>query len=95
MKLQVLNLGQNPNFMFIDIAKCIEAEEPSASNCSRLRPIVDLLSSFASKGQNLVILDDIASLEWLGFSSLELFRFARALNTLCSKVGTFLGSSSF
>jgi hypothetical protein len=38
----------------------------------------------------LVILDDIASLEWLGFSLLDLSRFSRALKNLCAKVRRML-----
>lgn len=34
----------------------------------------------------MVIMDDIASLSWTGFSSLDLIRFSRAIRSLCLKV---------
>ena len=59
-----------------------------------LRPIFDHVSAIldgevdkAHDGMhNLVILDDITSLQWIGFPLLELIRFTRALRALCLKV---------
>ena len=55
-----------------------------------LRPLFDLLQSALHKTDHgdakLVILDDIATLEWIGFSLLDVSRFARALRGACLKV---------
>jgi hypothetical protein len=59
-----------------------------------LRPIFDHVSAIldgevdkAHDGMhNLVILDDITSLQWIGLPLLELIRFTRALRALCLKV---------
>ncbi|KAG9316780.1 hypothetical protein JVU11DRAFT_2844 [Chiua virens] len=65
------------------------------SRDSRLRRIFDLVSvelraGHGEDGKSIVILDDIATLEWLGFSVLELTRFSRALRALCVKEGATL-----
>ncbi|KAG1715624.1 hypothetical protein ID866_1548 [Astraeus odoratus] len=88
----VLNLPQNGRFKFIDLVKTTET---TVHDGPRLRHIVDLISSeldpaYSEKGQDLVILDDISSLEWLGFSTLDLSRFARALKAACLKTGATL-----
>ncbi|KIJ68092.1 hypothetical protein HYDPIDRAFT_126768 [Hydnomerulius pinastri MD-312] len=87
-----LNLSQNGRFKFIDLNAQLEVpvETGLASNESRLRSVYDLVSSelrnaLGGDGKSLVILDDIASLEWLGFSALDLSRFCRALKVLCLK----------
>lgn len=92
-----LNLAQNAKIKFIDLVKGLEAstEKATANADARLRHIIRLLSSDistmdAAEEQILVILDDIASLEWLGFSTLDLFRFSRALKALCLKYGAVL-----
>ncbi|KAI6040228.1 hypothetical protein EDC04DRAFT_1524713 [Pisolithus marmoratus] len=92
-----LNLAQNAKFKFIDLFKVLEAssEEAMGGADTRLRHIINLLSldigtMRAVEEQTLVILDDFASLEWLGFSTLDLFRFARALKALCLKSGAAL-----
>ncbi|KAI6002832.1 hypothetical protein EDD15DRAFT_1427071 [Pisolithus albus] len=82
----------NAKLKFIDFIKASEAspEKTTGVADTRLYNIINLLSleigaMKAAEGQTLVILDDIASLEWLGFSPLVLFRFARALKALCLK----------
>lgn len=92
-----LNLVQNAKLKFIDFIKASEAspEKTTGVADTRLYNIINLLSleigaMKAAEGQTLVILDDIASLEWLGFSPLVLFRFARALKALCLKSGATL-----
>jgi hypothetical protein len=55
-----------------------------------LRPLFDLVQGALHKADHgdakLVILDDIATLEWIGFSLLDVSRFARALWGACLKV---------
>lgn len=92
-----LNLVQNAKFKFVDFVKASEAspEKTTGDADTRLYNIINLLSLDigavkAAEEQTLVILDDISSLEWLGFSPLALFRFARALKALCLKSGATL-----
>ena len=55
-----------------------------------LRPLFDFDQDAPHKTDpgdaKLVILDDIGSLEWMGFSSLDVSRVARALRCACLKV---------
>ena len=51
--------------------------------------ILDLLSGSLGKhpsAEHSVILDDITTLEWIGFGLLDVMRFARALRAVCVKV---------
>lgn len=48
---------------------------------------MELHSGQDDDGKSLVIWDDIATLEWLGYSVPELSRFCRALRALCLKAG--------
>ncbi|KAI9571177.1 hypothetical protein HD554DRAFT_2321057 [Boletus coccyginus] len=94
-----LNTSQNARFKFIDVYSHLEESESEESESdvpdvsprdSRLRRIFDLVSTELRTGQNdngnnLVILDDIATLEWLRYSVLELSRLCRALRALCLK----------
>lgn len=100
--IKSLNISQNARFKFIDVYSHLEESEESevpdtSSRDSRLRRIFDLVSTELRGGPNddgksLVILDDIATLEWLGYSVLELSRLCRALRALCLKVGHVLSS---
>ena len=55
-----------------------------------LRPIFDLVQGTLHKtdheGAKLVTLDDTATLEWIGFSMLDVSKFAPALRGACLKV---------
>lgn len=96
--LQNVNVAQNGSFQFIDVFDHhppLADREQGNTNKISLRTIYDLLSVMLSDSQvdgqtPLVILDDIASLEWLGFSLLDLSRFSRALKNLCAKVRRML-----
>ena len=64
------------------------------STATRLKPIFDLViqspyDPTTSRG-NLVILDDISTLEWIGFALSDLTSFVRALRAFCIKVVVFL-----
>ena len=48
--------------------------------------ICNALERLGDDGDTMVILDDITSLEWIGFPQLDLIRFSRALRSLCFKV---------
>lgn len=83
------NLSNNSasgSLVFIDVLSHIQPHLESGS----LRIIFDLVSSAIGSGADtLVILDDITSLEWIGFPSLDITRFARALCALCRNVHIF------
>ena len=55
-----------------------------------LRPLFDPVPGALRKANHgdakMAILDDIATLEWIGFSLLDVSRFARALRGACLKV---------
>jgi hypothetical protein len=88
---KTLNLAQHLNsakFTFLDILAGADPVE-SAAGC--LKSVFDAVHSILSKedgnnSQSIVMLDDIVSLHWIGFPSLELIRFSRALHALCLKV---------
>lgn len=74
----------NGSLHFIEV---LDRVQPAGS----LRPLFDVVQTDlqATSGGNasvLVILDDISSLEWFGFSSTEISRFLRALCATCRKV---------
>ncbi|KIK99385.1 hypothetical protein PAXRUDRAFT_532588 [Paxillus rubicundulus Ve08.2h10] len=85
-----LNLSQNGRFKFIDLNAHLEEQPDNSLQDSRLRRVFDVVTSElynaqGGEGNFLVILDDIASLEWLGFSVLDLSRLCRALKAFCLK----------
>ena len=86
--LQNLNLSNHDSVDYIDISDILWSSSLPNGDTS-LRHVFDRIST-ALKVQtdvrNMVILDDIASLEWIGFSSIEVTRFCRALKVLCLKV---------
>ncbi|KAJ8597432.1 hypothetical protein M405DRAFT_724165 [Rhizopogon salebrosus TDB-379] len=93
-----INIAQNASFQFMDVfdhQPLLAVREQGDADKVSLRTIYDLLSVKLSDSQvdgqtPLVILDDITSLEWLGFSLLDLSRFARALRSLCAKMDAAL-----
>ncbi|GJE92803.1 hypothetical protein PsYK624_089600 [Phanerochaete sordida] len=53
---------------------------------SSLRPVYDeLRDALGAAEDTLVIADDLSTLEWIGISSVEVSRFARAVCALCRK----------
>jgi len=72
------------SFAFIDVLGTVKS--PSAGTLRAVFDIVaETLESKASDpaAQSLVILDDISTLEWIGFSFIDIVRFSRALRALC------------
>lgn len=72
---------------FIDVVSDVQAViDPSVK--PSLRPIFERVSKSldgSNSGSSLVVLDDITSLEWIGFPTLDIWRFTRALRALCIK----------
>ena len=98
---QNLNISHqitNGSLEFIDVLKHVQPDfrAPAARETAdlhtspTLRPLFDLVQGALQKTDHgdakLVILDDIATLEWIGFSLLDVSRFARALRGACLKV---------
>lgn len=66
---------------------------PDSTATSPFHALFEQIGSLFEKNENLsrdsgalVILDDVSSLEWMGYSTSDLCRFCRALRALCSKV---------
>jgi hypothetical protein len=79
------------SFAFIDVLKMVKP--PSTGTAvPALRPVFDVVAATLQlkrsdkAAQTLVILDDITSLEWIGFSLIDIVRFSRALRALCLQV---------
>ena len=84
--MNVAQLVASGVLTFVDALSHVQASiDPS---CPSLRPLLDLISPIleSSKDPYLVILDDITSLNWIGFSLLDVERFARALVAKCRQV---------
>ena len=88
-----LQYTQSDSFFYIDVGSRvgppIKAQGPSPN--SLLRPLLDLTRKKVTEWSNpesniLVVLDDISTLEWIGFQAADLLRFIRALAALCRKV---------
>ncbi|KAJ6631450.1 hypothetical protein B0H10DRAFT_2159760 [Mycena sp. CBHHK59/15] len=92
-----LHLGQltSDAFLFVDVLQRVHPpDDAPASNEPVLRPILDdvvaALGSESGDADTLIILDDLAALEWLGFSVLDITRFCRALYAACRKANVTL-----
>ena len=91
---QNLNLSHHSksgSFLFVDVLSKVQSHHLSdGSGKLSLRPIFDLVASeldvLDSGTHVLVILDDISSLEWMGFSAMDITRFSRILRAICLKV---------
>ena len=73
-------------FTFIDALSHVESSSDPAF--PSLRPLIDFVTPILESQQDscLVILDDITSLNWIGFSLLDVTRFSRALIVKCRQV---------
>ena len=74
---------------FVDVLSLVQPPEPSDNQAKpTLRPLFDHVASKIGSDStpSLVILDDITTLQWIGFSLLDITRCTRALRALCLKV---------
>ncbi|KAH9839817.1 uncharacterized protein C8Q71DRAFT_463760 [Rhodofomes roseus] len=87
-----VNLDQHvasQRLMFIDVLGRVQSGET-------LRPLYDIVQAELGKaaaedeGRTLVILDDLSPLEWVGYTTLELARFSRALSAASRKANAAL-----
>ncbi|KAH6903399.1 hypothetical protein BKA70DRAFT_1194401 [Coprinopsis sp. MPI-PUGE-AT-0042] len=76
---------------FVDLCSLAPPDGPSTE--PKFSAVIDLVNQVVSdrKGQDtLVILDDAATLEWIGHSSLDIWRFVRKLRAVCLKANATL-----
>lgn len=76
---------------------CEITQPDSSSDEPKFSPILDVVSQSLDGRQGLetlVILDDVATLEWIGHSSLDIWRFVRTLRSVCLKVRKYWSSSN-
>ncbi|PFH45667.1 hypothetical protein AMATHDRAFT_158260 [Amanita thiersii Skay4041] len=92
-----LNLDQHISAGTLEIIDVLShVAPPPASTTSPttvLKPIFDLTLRTlekASGASKLVILDDVSTLEWIGFPLPDIWRFTRALSAACRKAGATL-----
>ncbi|KAJ7072835.1 hypothetical protein C8F01DRAFT_262424 [Mycena amicta] len=90
--LQLDPLVEAGSFTFIDILERVKPPDNITDSEPRLLPILELVASTISESENdtLVIVDDLATLDWLGFSVLDITRFCRALYAACRKANATL-----
>lgn len=81
------------NLLFLDLHDTLfDPDEPPS-----LRPVFDLIRSTVSKisplyptqsetDTVLVVVEDISTIEWSGYSTTEISRFCRALSAFCARV---------
>ncbi|KAJ7595977.1 hypothetical protein C8J56DRAFT_923677 [Mycena floridula] len=75
-----LNLGQRITAGSLRFVNVVGA--PFSNTFQLLTSILD--------SDTTVILDDVATLEWIGYSALDVTRFCRAIRALCSKMNATL-----
>jgi len=86
-----INLMQHQDsgsFLFFDVPDIVQPPsiQTETPGIAPFRALVDHVLSSLSDSENncpLVILDDITTLSWIGFSTLSVMRFARALRAAC------------
>ncbi|TFK37565.1 hypothetical protein BDQ12DRAFT_607492 [Crucibulum laeve] len=90
-----LNLAQylaSGSLEFVDVSSHIQVPTGRSDqpNLHSLFNIIQPLLEKSDHGLALVILDDISTLEWIGFSLLDITRFTRALRAACLQIGATL-----
>ncbi len=74
---------------FVDVMNLIQSPVVGGDSPT-FKPVLDVVSlaleGAKGTGSPLIILDDISSLEWMGFSTIDLSKFIRALVATCRKV---------
>ncbi|KAJ7647802.1 hypothetical protein FB45DRAFT_782758 [Roridomyces roridus] len=74
------------SFVFIDVLERVPPPDNALPGDPVLRPILDAVVSVLDESEDtLVIVDDLAVLEWIGFALLDITRFCRALHATCRK----------
>ncbi|KAJ7782329.1 hypothetical protein DFH07DRAFT_909130 [Mycena maculata] len=84
---------QGSAFVFVNVLQRVPPPNNVSPTEPVLRPILDTVVSALGADEEmdtLVIVDDLAVLEWLGFSVPDIIRFVRALYAACRKAGATL-----
>ncbi|KAF5359008.1 hypothetical protein D9758_004871 [Tetrapyrgos nigripes] len=84
--LNLSQLSTAGSLHFVELISSLQSsaeDSPFRSLCDKVRGLLDSMED--SSEPTLVILDDIATLEWIGYPILEVTRFCRALRALCAK----------
>ncbi|KAJ7207291.1 hypothetical protein B0H12DRAFT_1158977 [Mycena haematopus] len=79
-------------FIFVDVLERVSPPDTDSS-APILRPILDAVISVLEQSNGadvLVVVDDLATLDWIGFSVLDITRFCRALAAACRKANATL-----
>jgi hypothetical protein len=90
--IALANYLASDSLVFVDVSTIIAPPSPARLDLKKptMRPVYDAVTNALNKmpegTRSMVILDDITSLEWIGFSSPDLGCFSRALRSLCFKV---------
>jgi hypothetical protein len=92
--MELDRLMKSGALVFVNLLR--EVNLPSAKDLKDsdyLRPIFDIASAAVlkegeSQSKVIVILEDITSLLWIGFSQLDISRFCRAIRALCLQVSS-------
>ena len=86
---QNLNLSHHVEAGSLEFVDVLALIQPTPDQRQSLRLLVERVQSCldrAAGGPALIIVDDISTLDWIGFPILELSRFLRALRAACLKV---------
>ncbi|KAI0686750.1 hypothetical protein BC835DRAFT_1378697 [Cytidiella melzeri] len=91
--LNVPSMVSKGSLVFVDIEA--ELEQSGSTEQPSLRAIFDrTVAHFADEARSLLrtllVVDDLSILEWIGFSTQEVCRFARALCAACNNTDTSL-----
>jgi len=95
-----VNVSQHQTLGSLDFVNVLDHVQSPGTNCDARSPmtnfgnLLDIVSASLERSQSkdlpLVILDDLTSLEWIGFPLLDISRFARALRAICQRANATL-----
>ena len=86
---QNLNLAHHVEVGSLEFVDVLPEVQPTPERRESLRILIERVQVCLNRAEGcpaLIILDDISTLNWIGFPLLELSRFLRALRAACLKV---------
>ena len=92
---QNLNLAHHVEVGSLEFVDVLPELQPTPDRRESLRILIERVQACLDRAAGfpaLIILDDISTLDWIGFPLLELSRFLRALRAACLKVRTIKSS---
>ncbi|TFK24353.1 hypothetical protein FA15DRAFT_687524 [Coprinopsis marcescibilis] len=79
---------------FVDLGETASEPLPSSRELSSTPPFASpveiVAKALETESETLVILDSLAELEWMGYKTLDVWRFVRKLRAICLKAGSTL-----